>query len=260
MSPLARYEYQELVENTYWKVDEFANFSVCISTNSCNIYFRLCNELPQEISAKCGPSSGICINNEGTFYNLGNYNSSAVPLIDRSDKLGFMTEYKDGDSEFLGCTDEKNLTTTLNFICNKSAVWENDQTEHHGELPYSVVYDKNECTAVFNFHYNGSCVTTPIIVKSVFDVPILFFIVLFLLFLFSIYWMVGCVFNISSGKTGAEVMPHHKFWKDLCRLFVGGFLFIFRLFSCKKTAKDDEEPIVKKGYQTIDNSKYPFGP
>ena len=260
---LAKYNYKQLTENTYWKVDEFENSDVCLITNSCNIYFRLCSQLPQEISKNCGPSSGICINNGGTFYNLGNYNNATPALVEKADKSGFMSVYRDGDSEFLGCPNTLTLTTTLNFICNKSAEWKNDQTEHHGELPFDVVYDMDECTAVFNFNYNGSCFTPiiPIVLPSVFNVPILFIVVAILLFLFLTYWLVGFVFNIASGKRGEEVIPNHKIWKYLSNLFIGGFLFVFQLFSCKKAAKTgDEEPIVKKGYQTIDNAKYPFGP
>ena len=33
-----------------------------------------------------------------------------------------------------------------------------------------------------------------------------------------------------------------------------------RIDECKSEKTGDEEPIVKKGYQTIDNAKYPFGP
>ena len=257
------------MENTYWKVDEFANFDVCLTTNSCNIYFRLCNLLPQEISAKCGPNSGICINNEGTFYNLGNYDNTTVPLIERSDQHGFMAVYRGGDSGFLGCTNDQTLTTTLNFVCNSTAVWRNDQTEHHGELPYKVEYDKNKCTAVYDFFYNGSCVITPInppiVQPSGLSVPALFILVIVVLFVFSSYWIIGFVYNISQGKRGVEIIPNHNFWKHLCRLFVGGFFFVFHLVSCKKAEQiheDDEEsePIVKKGYQSIDDSKYPFGP
>ena len=149
------------------------------------------------------------------------------------------------------------MTTTLNFICGYSAVWSNETNS--ALQPYNVKYDAVKCTAEFFFRYSGACVSV-----DSFNVPILFLFVVFIFIIFVLYWIIGISINLGFGKRGAEVIPNKSFWLELVNLFTGGFIFLFRLITCR--SKDtvektgDEEPIVKKGYQTIDNAKYPFGP
>ena len=253
---LAKYNFQFLSQKDYWEFDE-TNEKFCLTKENCHFFFRVCEVLPEEINSNCGKSSGVCINRKGTHYNLGNYNNTYDDLSPREDVNGFVATYTGGDPAFLVCTSESEMTTTLNFICSYSAVWSNESNS--ALKPYDVRYDVGKCTAEFFFTYSGACIAV-----DSFDVPVLFLFVVFIFIIFVFYWIFGFAINIGFGKRGSEAIPNKSFWFELVHMFAGGFIFLFRLITCR--SKDsvertgDEEPIVKKGYQTIDNAKYPFGP
>ncbi|KAI6654094.1 hypothetical protein LOD99_2940 [Oopsacas minuta] len=260
---ISKYDYKMLAEHEYWEFN--GDRTACKASDSCSIYFRICEDLPTSLTSNCGANSGVCILSQGTYYNLGIYNNSYDDLVERPDEQGFTAEYKGGDGIFLGCTGGAKLTTTLNFRCGLNSKWPKDNASHDALSPYKVDYDADKCTAVFHFNYNGACFNSePIII---FDAPILFVFVIFLFVIFAIYWIAGIIINLLLGKRGSEIIPNKSFWIELIKLFGGGFMLIFNVISCKSASKqvgkmeEEEEPIVTKGgYQTIDNEKNPFGP
>ena len=246
-----------LTLNEYWEFGE-EDVNICRGEKTCHFFFRICKDLPEEIKTNCGVNSGVCINKNGIHYNLGNYNNTYDDLSPRTDGKGFVASYTGGDAAFLGCSVGSSMTTTLNFICGYSSVWSNESNS--APKPYDVKYDEAECTAQLFFAYSGACIAQ----ANSFDVPILFFFVVFIFIIFVFYWIIGLAINLAFGKRGTESIPNKSFWLELVHLFAGGFVFLFRLITCTSKnsveEKGDEEPIVKKGYQTIDNAKYPFGP
>ena len=241
--------------------------SNCHRWDQCTLFFSLCGELPSNLTNCVGKS--VCItDNQGSEYNLGTHTGKLYAI---TDKMGFYGNYTGGDPAFLNCNEGELLTTTLNFICNSSGIW---QTENNiqGQQPFNVEFDQNNCNIVYSFYYSGSCIKSSAASNPLDNIPWLGIIVIILLFFFFLYWVVGFTINFAMGKRGKEIIPNHAFWNGGLKLFAGGFVFIFRLISCKKASdgeyESEREPIApNKGYQTIENSektastqKYPFGP
>ena len=101
---------------------------------------------------------------------------------------------------------------TVNVRCDESAV---------GILSLLGVYNKH---AEFALHTKYGC---PGYNEYTGSVPVLFILLVFGVFAFGLYFVIGAVVNWKiKGTSGAETIPNYEFWKESPILFIDGFYLL----------------------------------
>eukprot|EP00111_Clytia_hemisphaerica_P009072 TCONS_00026598-protein len=218
----------------------YGNESFINPEKKCRIYFNLC----QDQKYQC--SGAICARYNFDLVSLmGAYEAEIHPF--HEGKQQFSAIYT-GEKIMCGALQHPmNVQTRFNFICNKTAFWNQTNALYHGGsiVPpgrlINATFNNITCQFTVNFNSAEACPyipqndspTKPLSYGSL--ILILFFPGLLL------YFILGCLFNRMRGNEGKDMIPHRAFWTDLPELVMDGFLFTMATVTCKhedRYAKD----------------------
>ncbi|KAK3799281.1 hypothetical protein RRG08_034077 [Elysia crispata] len=202
------------------------------NTSPCILYIAFCQNLDWLVLEPCKGSS-VCQVADAANHSLGA--SSENPFAS-DDVPALQAKFFNGDPYPSASEVTCHLKTVVTFTCSRKAKWLVGGSTHTvKQAPWLrfIKFNANTCQMDIGFFFAGACkypeqkeqVGAGTVVIIVFSIS------------FFLYLVIGSLINVSQGRSGVEILPHHNFWQMLPTYIKEGFMFTF----CRSSRRNSSD-------------------